>query len=255
MLGVLFTLLLGVVPLAISGCPASSPPAAITADSPTPQPARVTTPLVAPRIARSEPLGPKVALAIPETPPEPLHEPRVELSEGHRRTCLVQVGDLMPQLSLPDLEGKVRSLSDLYGERLTVVVFWNDRKLFAREQFTRLGLDIDQFQTYGVSVVAINVGDSPEIVAELRRQYPGAFECLVDQRGESLARVANDKLPRTYLLDAEGRIVWFDLEFSRGTERELRNALYWHLLPEGQRYLPTAGVLPAAQPATGGLSG
>jgi hypothetical protein len=41
--------------------------------------------------------------------------------------------------------------------------------------------------------------------------------------------VATEHLPRTYLLDAEGRILWFDLEYSRATARELINALHFFL--------------------------
>jgi hypothetical protein len=260
MLGVLFTLLLSLVPIAISGCPASPPPASITAHSDGGKPPKTDTPtpVLPPSLVHVERALSKVALPIPAAPPEPLHEPRVMMSHGHQQTCLVGVGDALPAPALSDLDGNLRSLKELYGEKLTVVVFWNDRKLFAREQFTRLGLDTDHFQTYGVNVVAIDVGDAPETVGQLRGQYPGAYQCLVDERGEALARVAADKLPRTYLLDAEGRIVWFDIEFSRATERELRNAVYWHLLPEGQRYLPAPGQLPVSTPgasAAGSLSG
>lgn len=263
MLGVVFTLLLALVPISVAGCPASGPPTptAITAESdgqraPEPKPSDAAPPfsVIPPSIARIETVA-KEALPIPQTPPEPLHEPHVYMSHGHDQTCLVRVGDRMPSIALPDLDGNVRSLAELYGEKLTVVVFWNDRKIFAREEFDRLGLDTDRFQDFGVSVVAINVGDAPEIVAQQRQMHPGAYKCLVDPRGEALARVAVDKLPRTYLLDAEGRIVWFDIEFSRATERELRNALYWHLLPEGQRYLPAPGAVPVTTPAAASISG
>lgn len=247
MLGPLFTLLLAVVPIAISGCPAAAPPASISSDSaqassgeekPT-----AHTPgqqLIPPSISLDVPTEPKVALPLPELPPTPLHEPAVVMSEEHRRTCLLGVGDRLPELALTDLEGTPRSLSSLYGEKLTVVVFWNDRKVFARDQFSRLGIDTDHFHSFGVNVIAVNVGDPPEVVAQLESQYPGGYECLLDQRSESLTGIATDKLPRTYLLDAEGRVLWFDIEYSRATERELENALYWHLLPEGQRFLPTA---------------
>jgi peroxiredoxin len=258
MLGVAFTLLLALVPLAISGCPASPPPAAINAESDGYQPAKteLSPQVLPPSIARAAPAGlAKVALPIPETPPEPLHKPEVFLSHAHAQTCLVGVGDPLPPIALPDLEGNVRALPDLYGEKLTVVVFWSDRKIFAREQFARLGIDTDQFRDFGVSVVAINVGDPPEVVAQQRRAHAGGCECLIDEPGQALARVATGKLPRTYLLDAEGRIVWFDIEFSRATERELRNALYWHLLPEGQRYLPDTDVVPVSSPAAAGISG
>jgi peroxiredoxin len=256
MAGVAFTLLLALIPLAISGCPAEAPPTnSITAD---PDAGKQTSPpspgrqRVVPSISLEEAIAPKVALRLPELPPTPLHRPRVLLSAGHQQTCLVGVGDPFPEITLRDLEGNPVSLSSQYGEKLTVVVFWNDRKVFARNQFSRLALDTDHFQSYGVSVVAVNVGDAPEIVAQLQSQYPGGYRCLLDPQGKSLARVANAKMPRTYVLDAEGRILWFDIEYSLGTERELENALYWHLLPEGQRFLPTARL---SAPAAGTISG
>lgn len=247
MAGVLFTLLLALIPLAISGCPAGAPPTnSIAADPDAGKNTQQASakPLgeqtVMPSISLDVPLAPKTALPLPELPPTPLHRPRVVLSAGHEQTCLVGVGEVLPEINLTDPQGNPLTLSSQYGEKLTVVVFWNDRKVFAREQFARLGIDTDHFHSFGVNVVAVNVGDAPEIVAQLNDQYGGGYKCLLDPRGESLTRIATGKLPRTYLLDAEGRIVWFDIEYSRGTERELENALYWHLLPEGQRFLPTA---------------
>jgi hypothetical protein len=36
-------------------------------------------------------------------------------------------------------------------------------------------------------------------------------------------------LPRTYLLDSSGKILWFDLEYSRSTRRELNQAIRYVL--------------------------
>ena len=177
----------------------------------------------------SEP-QPKKAIPIPDAPAEPLHEPLVHLSDGHDKTCLVKVGDHMPELSLPDLNGDEKSLVDLYGEKLTVVVFWNSKNVYGAEQFMRLGAEtVDRFSGFGVSVVAINVSDDFASVKTIANWAENRVLCLLDEDREALNKVATSKLPRTYVLDAEGKIIWFDIEYSLGTSRELRNALFYFL--------------------------
>jgi len=48
---------------------------------------------------------------------------------------------------------------------------------------------------------------------------------LLDADGSAMAKVGLEKLPRTYLLDAQGKILWFDIEYSRSTRRELLEAV------------------------------
>jgi len=177
----------------------------------------------------SEP-QPKKAIPIPDAPPEALHEPVVHLSDGHDKTCLVKVGDHMPKVSLPDLNGDEQTLVDLYGEKLTVVVFWNSTNVYGAEQFMRLNVDtVDRFSGFGVSTVAINVGDEQADVKTIASWAESKVPCLLDENGDALKTVATSKLPRTYVLDAEGKIVWFDIEYSLSTARELRNALFYFL--------------------------
>ena len=33
------------------------------------------------------------------------------------------------------------------------------------------------------------------------------------------------RMPRVYVLDADGKIVWFDIEYSQSTQRELKQAI------------------------------
>jgi hypothetical protein len=48
---------------------------------------------------------------------------------------------------------------------------------------------------------------------------------LLDAEGRAFAEVGSEKLPRTYLVDAQGKILWFDIEYSLSTRRELHQAL------------------------------
>jgi peroxiredoxin len=160
-----------------------------------------------------------------------VYQPVVVLSAQHAQSCLLKVGDDMPAATLQDLEGAARRLRDFYGDRLTLVVFWNQET--GREQFTRLDREItDEFAGSGLEVVAVNVGDSAEDVRQLAEEFDVSAARLLDENGDAFRRLATAKLPRTYLLDAAGKIVWFDIEYSRDMRRELRNAILYFLQRE-----------------------
>ncbi len=183
-----------------------------------------------PDLFPADEVDPKEPVPIPDAPAEILFEPTVVLSESHRQTCLFTVGDDMPPMTLPNQQGEDQVLSKLYGEKLTVVVFWDIAHVYAEEQFLRLERETtSRFSEFGVSVVAINVGDKPAEVQSLAEQAENRCTCLLDQDGTAFGAVATGKLPRTYVLDAEGKVLWFDIEYSRSTERELKNAIYYFL--------------------------
>ena len=119
-------------------------------------------------------------------------------------------------------------LDKLRGDQFTVVVVWTNRFAFAREQFRRLATEVAlPYRHLGVKVVAVNVGDPVEQI-ELDDLTKEEVVCVRDADGSAIAKVATSKLPRTYLIDGEGQILWFDLEYSRTTRRQLKNAIFYH---------------------------
>jgi len=159
--------------------------------------------------------------------PSRFYEPKVVLSSSHEETCLVKVGDTMPDLALQSLTGEAVSLKELRGDGLTVVVFWTTRLVMAHEQFRRLAIEVVlPLRDVGVRVVAINVGDPVEQI-ELDPTAIDDVACVLDPDGSATATVATDILPRTYLIDSEGHILWFDIGYSRTTRRQLKNAVFY----------------------------
>ena len=157
-------------------------------------------------------------------------EPKVILSQAHANVCRKHVGDLFPKMVLKNLAGNDTELSKWYGERLTLVVFWATNHVYATEQFRRLTDEVAlPFAGTGVGVVAIHVGATSGEVSDLQKLSGGQFASLVDPEGKQFAQVADAKLPRSYLLDAQGHIVWMDIEYSRSTRRELANAIHFYL--------------------------
>jgi hypothetical protein len=84
---------------------------------------------------------------------------------------------------------------------------------------------IEPFKESGVAVAGIGVSESAESVAAALEQAGAAFPNLLDADGKAFAMVGSERLPRTYLLDPQGKVLWFDIEYSLSTRRELHQAL------------------------------
>jgi peroxiredoxin len=132
----------------------------------------------------------------------------------------------MPEIELPDLDGNLRNLSSQYGSKLTVVCFWRGDRALARAELADLGPDVAvAYSGRGVNVVGIAVEETSASARRYAAEAGSPFPILVDADGSAFAKVGSDKLPRTYLLDATGTILWFDIEYSRATRRDLRQAI------------------------------
>ena len=163
-----------------------------------------------------------------QEPAPPPTIPKVVLSETLRATCLVNVGQTIPDAELSDAAGKMQTFHSLYGQNLTVVSFWTigatrRSQLVAAAALRDLTKDVAvPFAEKGVQIIAVNVGDSAAAVRQELDQTGAAFPCLLDPRGQFYAKIAKDgKMPRTFLLDASGKILWFDVEYSRPSRRDL----------------------------------
>ncbi len=158
--------------------------------------------------------------------------PAVVLTEELRAACLVNVGDRLPDADLSDLHGKTVALHSLYGKKLTVVCFWTIGPS-ERSKLLSVALLRDLMKCtpkpggdQDVALVGVNVGDSAEAVQQQVKQAEATFPNLLDPEGKLLAKVAkDDKTPRIFLLDPTGRILWFDLENSRESRRNLLQAI------------------------------
>jgi hypothetical protein len=75
-------------------------------------------------------------------------------------------------------------------------------------------------------VIGVNVQDSPEdarkSIADAGSRYPSLF----DREGNYFAKVATEQLPRLYLADSQGKVLWFDIEYSTTTRRQLTEAVH-----------------------------
>jgi peroxiredoxin len=163
----------------------------------------------------------------PPEPPPPPKMPDVKMPENLLKTCLVKVGDRMPDAELADLRGQRAPLHSLLGKKLTVVLFWNSENLYSTQALEYAGLEVaEPFGKKGVAVIGIAVKDAPDAARKAVADAGAKYANLLDPQGRYFAKVATeDKVPRVYLLDAAGKTLWLDIEYSASTRRDLTRAI------------------------------
>lgn len=236
----------------LAGCNASSNSTEPAADrgtsvpsSPVPSAPRESTPAAesspaeeataagertAPAPAKPAPATTAVVDVMPTETAPPTAMPQVVLSAELAATSRVQVGAKLPAGDLKDLDGASKALADHLGEQLTVVVFWRAGGIYDTAELADLAdLVVAPFKSQGVEVVAINVGDPADVVRNSVQEAGADFAQLLDADGNYFAEVATGKLPRTYLVDRDGNVLWFDIGYGRTTRRQLVDAIRYKL--------------------------
>ncbi len=166
------------------------------------------------------------AVAAPVTGSAEPAIPPVLLSAGHAKLCRVKVGEAFPALKLPLMGGQMTELKTLRGKQATVVLFWHPDRWMARTALIDMQRDIaNQFDAKQVAVVGLAVRQAAGSVQAALNQAQATFPQLIDSDGKAFATVGTAALPRLYVLDPTGKIVWFDIEYSEGTRRELWQTL------------------------------
>lgn len=65
-----------------------------------------------------------------------------------------------------------------------------------------------RLQKAGVMMLAVNVGESEDVIFPFMADYPIEFPVLLDQDGEIINRWPVRGLPTTFVIDPAGRLVY-----------------------------------------------
>jgi peroxiredoxin len=158
-------------------------------------------------------------------PVKPAEMPKVVLDAQSEKSSLLKVGDVLPDVELADLDGKKQSLRSLFGAKLAVVLFWTSDNLYSAQALEDLQSDLGPQEAKGVRLVGIDVKDKAEDAQSEVRDRKVKYPNLADADGAFFAKVASERMPRVYLVDASGKILWFDLEYSDKSRRDLKTAV------------------------------
>jgi peroxiredoxin len=149
--------------------------------------------------------------------------PQVFLTSDHSAMCRVRVEDEMPAITLPKLGGGEADLATLQGKKATVVLFWHNDPWMSKSALEDLARDVSVSEEVAVIGVAVKTREA-DVVA-MTNAAGATFTQLLDNDAKAFNKVGMTKLPRIYVLDGSGKIVWFDIEYSQSTRRELQRPL------------------------------
>ncbi len=152
--------------------------------------------------------------------------PAVFLTDAHKKLCLVGVGDTLPLAGLQDLKKRPARISDLSGKLGTVLFFWEPGQWMSKIGLADLQSDVaEAYAGHEISVVGVGVDVTPAQVKRDSAALKIDYTMLIDPQGKAFSKIGSKKLPRLFLLDCDGKILWFDIEYSLATRRELNQAL------------------------------
>lgn len=114
-----------------------------------------------------------------------------------------------PDMALKDMDGQTVSLAALRG-KVVVVNFWATWCPPCRREFPSMERLRRQFTGKPLAVIAVNEGESVEVIEGFISQLdiaPG-FPILLDPEGDAMAFWTVRGLPTTFILDKRGRIAY-----------------------------------------------
>lgn len=164
--------------------------------------------------------------------------PPVLLSTQHLKLTNIKVGDKLPAAELVNArtpEGDRQPLALGNGRAATVVTMFRGRGRMTRTMLRDLRHDVAE--TYAdlgtegaeakpavtTTAIAIEMPADEALAVADETGYAGPV--VLDSEGQYFAQIGTERLPRVFVLDAEGTVVWMDIEYSQATRRELRQTL------------------------------
>jgi len=124
-----------------------------------------------------------------------------------------------PDFTLPQLDGKPVSLSGLRG-RVVIMEFWATWCGPCRFSLPSLEVIYKKYRDQGVTVLLINNDEPPEAVRKWAKKRFTA-PVLLDEGAAVAARYGVQGIPRLFIVDQEGKLVYAHEGYGGGLERNL----------------------------------
>ncbi|MDR2414508.1 MAG: TlpA family protein disulfide reductase [Odoribacteraceae bacterium] len=134
-------------------------------------------------------------------------------TRGQDRSVLVKVGDDAPDFEVQLLDGKHVTARELRGKVL-LLNFWATWNPPSAEEFKRVPGIIKRFEGKAFAYLAISREDSREQVAAFKEKYGYQFMMGLDPGRAVYSRFATASLPRDFVINKEGKIVYMTNGFS-----------------------------------------
>jgi cytochrome c biogenesis protein CcmG/thiol:disulfide interchange protein DsbE len=116
----------------------------------------------------------------------------------------LRVGTMSPIVALRDLSGAVVRFPANYRGKVVILHFWKGGCSSCREELPGMEPLYTKYRGQGLAILAVNVGQSRDIVLRLVRDFGVSYPFLLDVDKEMAERYDVAALPTTYLVDRSG---------------------------------------------------
>ncbi|QED48478.1 thiol-disulfide oxidoreductase ResA [Cytobacillus dafuensis] len=116
------------------------------------------------------------------------------------------VGEKAPDFVLEDMNGEKHRLSDYEGQGV-FLNFWGTWCKPCEREMPYMNNQYKQFKDKGVTILAVNVGESELAIQKFADRHGLEFPILKDPDGQVMTAYKIGPLPATYMIDKEGKIV------------------------------------------------
>ena len=138
----------------------------------------------------------------------------------------------LPDISITDLQGKPVKIQEYAKQsKITIMSFWATWCAPCKRELDAIGeLYPDWTENYDVRLVAITIDNARALtqVKPLIAEKGWEFDVLVDSKQELQQALNFQAIPQTFLVDAEGNILYQHEGYTPGDEYELEKLIKEH---------------------------
>jgi len=110
-----------------------------------------------------------------------------------------------PELSLQNLDGETKSLTD-YRDQVVLVNNWATWCPPCKAEMPTLAAYYNEHNAEGFMIIAIEAGDPLNDVSQFAQSHNLKFQVWLDPNGKSLKAFGNGSLPNSYVIDRSGTV-------------------------------------------------
>lgn len=134
-----------------------------------------------------------------------LHSSRAAQESAGEQT---HQGEIAPQFTVKTLDGSTFNTAELKG-KVALVNFWATWCPPCREEMPRLEKEVWQkYRGERFAMVAIAREETEDDITTFRREHDYTFPFAADPQRETYRLFASQGIPRSYVLDAKGKILY-----------------------------------------------
>lgn len=152
-------------------------------------------------------------------------EPALTEQDDLEETTLVRTGDIAPDFTVKMTDGRKLTLSALRG-KVVLVNFWATWCPPCRQELAHMQTGIlDPFAGTDLVVIPISRGETRATVESFIHKMGYTFPVGIDENKSIYLKYATNYVPRSFVIDREGKVVYSVAGYDETVAREINEAI------------------------------